>query len=157
MESSLFWPTIPEQGVSFGVWLIYTMSHCWRKMIFFPLAAVSYKSLLAYLPCWLLGFCLLCASTRLTHTVMVSTNPHQNSFFLHSIVINTETHNWRLFREWVTVEDLARTGMPLPYLFFQSQVFMRERIWKDFKSQIWWSTSMKQHFLDTARLLHAMN
>lgn len=48
LECNLFWPTIPEQGASSRVWLIYTMSHWWRKMIFSPLAAVNCKYLLSY-------------------------------------------------------------------------------------------------------------
>lgn len=99
-----------------------------------------------YFPCCFLGFCLLCGSTHLTHNIMVSKNPHQSSFFLHSMEINTETHNWRLFRERVTLEHLALTCMSLSHLSFKSQVFMKKRIWKDFKSQRWWSTSMKQRF-----------
>lgn len=77
MDSNLFWPTIPEQRASSRMWLIYTMSHWWRNMIFSLLAPVNFKYLLGYggnlcLLSWIFWSSVCFVLVHILHTILWS-------------------------------------------------------------------------------------
>lgn len=42
--------------------------------------------------------------------------PHQRSFILQWVVLNTVTHNWSKYRKYVSVEQSAINGMSKSYI-----------------------------------------